>query len=332
MSKKSNPTVIGAFVVGAVALLAISVALFGGSEYFAERQYYVAYFDEDSKGLRVGSNVLLNGVRIGFVSDIALLMDEETYASITRATLEILPDTFFVTKFGKIMGTGSRDVVGHEELIENGGLRAQLASQSFVTGQLVVSLSLRPETEFIMRGIDPEYPEIPTVPSGTAELMNKLQSFAMNLGENLDVEEIGAHISGILKGVDEVANSEDLRNMLAGANKIVNDDDTQKLTASLRASIDEIRVAAASASSMMRNADGQIEVLAADLKPAVSKLVSVVTEAEETLAAAKDQMRGESVQMYQLEATLTELEGAATAIRQFFDYLERHPEALLSGK
>ena len=82
----------------------------------------------------------------------------------------------------------------------------------------------------------------------------------------------------------------------------------------------------------MRNADGQIEVLAADLKPVVSRLVSVVTEAEQTLAAAKEQMRGESVQMYQLEATLNELEGAATAIRQFFDYLERHPEALLSGK
>jgi paraquat-inducible protein B len=243
-----------------------------------------------------------------------------------------LPDTFFVTKSGKIMGTGSRDVIGHQVLIEGAGLRAQLASQSIVTGQLVVSLSLRPETEFTMRGVDPEYPEIPTMPSGTAELMNKLQSFAADLGKNLDVEDIGARISGILKGVDEVANSEDLRNMLAGANNIVNDDDTQELTASLRASVDEIRAVAADAGSLMRNADGQIEVLAADLKPAVSRLVSVITEAEQTLAAAKEQMRGESVQMYQLEATLKELEGAATAIRQFFDYLERNPEALLSGK
>ena len=134
-------------------------------------------------------------------------------------------------------------------------------------------------------------------------------------------------------GVVDVPGHKDfIRNMLAGVNKIVNDDDTQQLTASLRASVDEIRVAAADASSLIRNADGQIEVLAADLKPVVSRLSSVVNEAEQTLAAAKEQMRGESVQMYQLEATLSELEGAATAIRQFFDYLERHPEALLSGK
>ena len=332
MSKKSNPTVIGAFVVGAVALLAVSVAIFGGSEYFAERQYYEAYFDQEAKGLRVGSNVLLNGVRIGYVSEIALLMDEETFSSMTRATLEILPDTFFVTRSGKIMGTGSRDVIGHQALIDKAGVRAQLETQSIVTGQLVVNLTLRPETKAVMRGIESEYPEIPTMPSGTQELMNKLQQFATDLGQNLDVEELGARISGILKGVDEVANSQDLRNMLSGMSTIVNDEDTQELTASLRASLDEIRVAASDAGSLLRNADGQMEILAADLKPAVGRLSSVATEAEQTLAAAKDQMRGESAQMYQLEATLNELEGAASAIREFFDYLERNPEALLSGK
>ena len=69
MSKKSNPVMIGGFVVGAVVLLATGVALFGGSELFAKRYNYVAYFEEQTKGLRVGSNVILNGVRIGYVSE-----------------------------------------------------------------------------------------------------------------------------------------------------------------------------------------------------------------------------------------------------------------------
>ena len=64
MSKKSNPAVIGAFVVGAVTLLVAGVALFGGGELFKKRFNYVAYFEEQTKGLRVGSNVILNGVRI----------------------------------------------------------------------------------------------------------------------------------------------------------------------------------------------------------------------------------------------------------------------------
>jgi paraquat-inducible protein B len=51
MSKKSNPVMIGGFVVGAVVLLATGVALFGGSELFAKRYNYVAYFEEQTKGV-----------------------------------------------------------------------------------------------------------------------------------------------------------------------------------------------------------------------------------------------------------------------------------------
>ena len=332
MSKKSNPTVIGAFVVGATILIAVSVALFGGSEYFAERENYVAYFDEDTKGLRAGSNVLLNGVRIGYVSDIALLMDETTFATITRTTLEILPDTFFVTDTGRIMGTGSRDIVGHDRLIHEAGLRAQLDMQSFVTGQLVVKLSLKPGTDAIMRGVDPPHPEIPTMPSDSAAFMAKIQDLAGDLGKNLDAEQISMRINGILKGLDELTNSEDIRGSLDGINRIINDEDTQQLTASLQSTLDKLSAAVTDAGELFRNADGQVTTLSEDLQPALTSLENVLNEAEQTLAAAKEQLSGESVQMYELEATLVEVKSAARAISQFFDYLERNPEALLSGK
>ena len=101
MSKHVSPTLIGGFVVGAVAILAIGVALFGGSELLAKRYNYVAYFEEQTKGLRVGSNVVLNGVRIGYVSEIALLIDEAEYATMTRVTLEILPEAYIPLSNGK---------------------------------------------------------------------------------------------------------------------------------------------------------------------------------------------------------------------------------------
>ncbi len=332
MSNKPNPTVIGTFVVGAVILIAVSVALFGGSEYFAERRNYVAYFDEDTKGLRNGSNVLLNGVRIGYVSEIALLMDKVTFASISRVTLEILPETFIVTDSGRILDTGKRDVVGHDRLINEAGLRAQLAWQSIVTGQLVVSLSLRPETEAVMRGVDPAYPEIPTMPSDVQAMMRKLQSLASDLGANFDVEEISLRINGILKGLDELTNSEDIRASMSGFNSLINDDSTQQLTASLQSTLDKLSAAITDAGVLFRNADGQFNTLAEDLQPAANKLAAVLSEAEQTLLAAKEVFRGESVQMYQLEATLDEIEGAARSMRQFFDYLERNPEGLLRPK
>ena len=60
MSKKNNPTLIGAFVVGATLLIAIGVAVFGGAELLAERRVYVTYFPEGTHGLRVGSNVTVS--------------------------------------------------------------------------------------------------------------------------------------------------------------------------------------------------------------------------------------------------------------------------------
>lgn len=332
MSQKSNPTVIGAFVVGAIVLLATGTALFGGAEYFAQRQNYEAYFETDTKGLRIGSNVLLNGVRIGFVSDIALLMDEETFNTLTRVTLEILPDTFYITDSGQVVGTGARDDVPHEVLVNEAGLRAQLEMQSIVTGQLVVALHLKPETEAVMRGIEAVYPEIPTLPTNAQQIMEKVQNLMAQAGENLDLADISRRFNSILKGLDELANSPDLREGLAGLNRFMNDEDTQELTGSLRATVDKLKVAAEDASVLFRNADGQISSLAEEVKPAVARLADVMNEAEQTLAAAKEQLRGDSVQMYQLNLTLEEVQGAARSLRQFFDYLERNPEALLNGK
>ena len=126
MSKKANTTMIGGFVVGAVALLVIGVTLFGGAELFAKRYHYVSYFEEQTKGLRVGSNVVLNGVRVGYVSEIALLIDESEFTTMTRVTIEILPDTYIPIKDGVRIAADMRDVISHEVLVHRAGLRAQL--------------------------------------------------------------------------------------------------------------------------------------------------------------------------------------------------------------
>ena len=332
MSKKTSATVIGAFVIIGVILIAVSVALFGGSEYFAKREKYSVYFDEDTKGLRVGSNVLLNGVRVGYVSEISLLMDKSTFATISLVTLEILPDTFLITDAGKVVGTGAAEVGEYEGLIYNAGLRAQLEIESFVTGQLVVNLSLKPYTRSVMRGVDSPYPEIPTLPSDAQVIMTQLKSWVFDVAENVDAVEASRRITSILKGVDELSNSQDLRQALAGANQFINDDKTQQLTASVQTTLNKLNTAVADASRLLRNADGKITALDAEIRPTITQISALLEEAEQILVVARKQLRGETVQVYQFEATLKELEGASRAVREFFDYLERNPEALITGK
>ena len=82
---------------------------------------------------------------------------------------------------------------------------------------------------------------------------------------------------------------------------------------------------AADASSLLRNVDS-------DLKPVIEKLAATLDEAEQALNAATIQLRGESAEVYQLDETLREVGAAARSMREFLDYMERNPEALLRGK
>jgi paraquat-inducible protein B len=327
MSKTSNPTLIGTFVVGAAVLLAVSVAIFGGSELLAKRQIYVAYFTENTQGLRAGSNVVLNGVRIGHVSAVALIIDAKTFSAETEVTIEILRDSFIVTDGGEIVGVGLDD--SYKTIIVDAGLRAALQVESFITGQLLVELDFRPETEPVLRGgDDPPYPEIPTIQSQTQEMLAKVQTLIGDFGEAFDIKKIGEQIENTLEGLSELTNSEDLRESLAGINSIINRNETQELTASLQATLKDLRSAASDASTLLKNGDAKLE----SLQPAIDKLVVTLDEAQATLAAAKLALQGESTQVYQLGSTLREVEAAARALREFLDYLEQNPESLLRGK
>ena len=330
MSKKSNPTVIGAFVLGAVVLLVIGVAIFGGAELLAKRQTYVAYFIQDTKGLRVGSSVTMNGVVIGQVAKMALIINQDNFSSKTEVTIEVFPENWVSVSQGKIIGQGPGADISHEDLINVAGLRATLAAESFVTGQLLVDVSFRPGVAAVMRGgDDPPYPEIPTTPSRIQELLAKVQTWAADLTEHFDAEQFAENLQNSLQGIDELANSQDVRATLAGIDTLVNRPETQELTATLQSTLKEVRSAAGDAGSLLRNADVLVED---DLKPVIKRLAGALDEAQKALAAAKFQLRGDSVQVYQLGETLREVEGAARAMREFLDYLEQNPEALLKGK
>ena len=177
MSKQANPATIGAFVVGAVVLLALGFIVFGGSQIFATKIRYVALFDEPTNGLRVGANVLLNGVRIGYVSDIDLLIDEHTFQTETQVTLEILTEDYIMTRNGDPIESAFASFIDHDVLVNEAGLRATLEVESFVTGQLRVELLFRPDTAPILRSADPPYPEIPTIASNTQEILDRVQNW-----------------------------------------------------------------------------------------------------------------------------------------------------------
>lgn len=92
MSKAANKTMIGAFVLGAVALAVIAVLIFGSGKFFTTKQYYELYFQGSVQGLDLGSPVMFRGVKIGSVTDVSLQFNPKELTLYIPVTIEIEPD------------------------------------------------------------------------------------------------------------------------------------------------------------------------------------------------------------------------------------------------
>ena len=322
MSKKSNPAAIGAFVVGAVALLVFAALIFGGRDLLAPKDRFVSYFNGSVKGLRVGSSVLFRGVQIGYVTDIRLFASVDTLDAEIAVIYEIEANKIEFTRGDRVVMI--EDAKSIDDWVA-AGLRAQLDSESFVTGQLLIELDFQPDTEPVYRNTAIGYPEIPSVTSGITQAIEDAQRFLSDLQSEIDVKELSARIDSILEGIDELANSEDLRAALAGANELITAEGTQKVPEELAATIANLDGAVTDFRDLLQSTDENIA-------PVARNLSNTLQEAEKLLSSASTQIDGESALFVQLNATLEEISSAARSVRVLADYLEKNPEALIRGK
>ena len=334
MSKPSNPTLIGSFVLGAVLLLVVGVLLFGGAALFASKRIVVSYFPGSVQGLREGASVVLNGVRIGYVSDIRLqgeLKADRAMEMLVQVTMEILPDSLELYANGKALSDASRQLVSSQQYVD-AGIRAKLAMESFVTGQLLVELAFEPDTPAEFRARTKRGPvEIPTIPNDVQQILQRVQDFFAKISEQVDVETLAKDLQGIASGMNQLANSPDLRAMLAGGNRLTNDD-IPKLASALERTLAELQAATADARALMQHVDAQVDPLMTDLLPAVRRLDTTLKATEQTLQSVSGHLREDSALSLEVRNSLQDLQSMSAAATALLNYLNEHPEALLRGK
>lgn len=213
MSKKANKTIIGAFVVGAIALLLTGVLTFGSGLFLKRTSKYVLFFDGSVKGLSVGAPVIFRGVNVGAVRDISLVYDQKTGAVLIPVVIEV--------DLSRVKGAPQRWGYSDYRLLIDKGLQARLEIQSIVTGQLMIAFDFYPDKSSRLRGIMKDYPELPTLP-------------------------ISPDISKILEEIPLKEISEDLVDAVSGINKLVNSEDLQESLSELKNTLKEVTQAARS--------------------------------------------------------------------------------------
>src|SRR4030095_7463580 len=171
MGSKISPTMSGAFVVGAIVLVVAGALLFGGGKFFQEKLPYVLFFDSSVEGLNVGGPVIFRGVQVGQVTEISAIADPQTFDVRIRVIIELVRGVVKVGAEGQRFKDQRQAYMG---LVQK-GLRATLRMQSFVTGLLFVALDFFPDTPIKLMGLDPAYPEVPTIPSDMDQIKSNIQ-------------------------------------------------------------------------------------------------------------------------------------------------------------
>ena len=94
MAKQVNKTVIGAFVVGALALVVAGVLIFGSGKFLTKKFPFVMYFEGSAKGLSVGAPVVFRGVEVGSVSSIVIRANPKDLSVQIPVVVEVEPEKF----------------------------------------------------------------------------------------------------------------------------------------------------------------------------------------------------------------------------------------------
>lgn len=321
MSQKASPTVIGAFVILGLALAVAGIVAIGSGRWFDERTLAIAYFDTSVQGLNAGSPVKLRGVAIGQVKEVLIHHNQAPHDRAIPVLLEI-NETVLARKVDDWPHRGEGR--GYEGMIER-GLRAILAMESLVTGQLYVELDVVPNAAPpVLHQVQRVHLELPTMPSQTQRLLDNLAS--------LDLKGLTDRMGQVLERVDATLGqlrvqdiSRSLTNLLASLNQFVTHPDLTNSLTSLRQALADTRALLA-----------RIE---ARVGPLADAAETTLTDARDTLVefrgAAQDVRQIAAPQgplRHDLRAALDEIRQAAQAIAALAELLERNPNAVLTGR
>ncbi len=300
MSRRANPSMIGAFVLGAVGLGVAAILVFGSGTFFEERNPFVLYFDSSVKGLEVGSPVIFQGVEVGTVTTVNALINFETGVVAIPVYIEIVR--------GRVTVVGDPGVEGGVASEIKRGMRARLKSLSLITGKLYVDLDYYPDKPAVFKGFDPDTPEIPTIPSEFDEIRATVGQFIKEL-RKLPLSELVDRLASAAGGVDKLMNKPELDH-----------------------AIDELDAALTEARGALAKVNARVDPLADSAEGALEEARSALQQVGSAVASVDGIVEPGSPVQYQLITALQELERAARSVRVLADGLAQQPDSIIFGK
>jgi paraquat-inducible protein B len=264
---------------------------------------YVSYFQSSIRGLGEGSEVHMFGRRLGSVTSVELVSDprpERAGNMAARVAYVLQPERALVARDrAELLGPGMRDLVENQ-------LRVVLETSSFLTGQKNLSLTYVP-------GALPA----PVTREGDALVLPS---------ESQGLEELSASVTDIAKNINRIPFGEigeKLNRTLASLDRAVGGPELERAIVSLDATLEDAR-------ALVQHAEAGLEPVLRRLPAISERLEHAVAQADTAFGSSG--YGTNSTAQRNLERMMDQIADAARSIRLLADYLNRHPEALISGR
>ena len=335
MSKQVSPTLIGSFFLAALGLVIIAIIMFGGGNYFEKHHKFVLYFHSENNlnGLNVGAPVKLEGVQIGEVKEVALLLDENTLEVVKPVVIELDYSNIISEEDDKLDGYDKPEGEDQDQQIKafiKRGLKAQLKSQSMLTGLLYIEFQFTPEDEVVLTGRKfRDLRELPTTTNAAEDFKREAQN-AINKVRNLPLEQIVEDLAVNMSEIKLILTSQSLKENRQGINQSIKE--MEKLLINLNENFTPLMF---NLNGTMKDTRVVVQEFSRDIKPVLSSLEKTLNKATEILSESQYAVRSFeefSSPEAPLWQALEAIKEAAESTKNLTDTLERNPESIIYGK
>jgi paraquat-inducible protein B len=322
MSAKTHPRLIGAFVLGAIALVLAAIMFLSSGGLFQHRDRFVVFFPGSVKGLQKGSEVTFRGVQVGEVIEVSAF---QTGLADNPIQIEVVCELY-----GDIVETpdGVEDIyenLDQEELLAvliEQGIRARMMSASLLTGQKYIELDFMPEEPARLAGLSRRYPEVPTTPTAMEKVGERMEALMQKIAE-VPLDQVVENVQQAVRAARELVESQELRGTI---------EDVHRGVKAIEPTLVEARETLKSAREVVGNLGKETEGLGEEARQALGELRKRLERTEKTFESLEATLRGADDARVDVSTTLVELEQALKAFRNLAEYIQTHPEAILQGK
>jgi len=264
----------------------------------------LAYFAGSVRGLGVGSEVTMHGLKVGRVTNVRLDYDLAKDVVLAPVQFEMDPE--------RVLGVGNKAFATPREGIEamvKAGWRASLESASLITGQQVVTLDIVPDAPPATVTIKDGHFVVPTIESGGLTSLTSSATDLLKRVDQIPFKQIGSSLDDILRAANVMMTGPEMKHSLTDL------------------------------AGLLSRAQALVGHLDTDAGPAFHQLPQIATgfqktlTALDTLAVSVDRGYGNNTKFSRdVERLLAQLNDALRSMRSLTDLLARHPEALIHGR